>query len=101
MPLRRRLRREGTEASGARAEREVKSLNSRWREVRVVVNGAGGMGVRATNWFDPAWRVVREGNLEAMWQISCHERRVSSRASSVTPANASPADSRTLSLRTS
>src|SRR5690348_15139927 len=86
-------------ASGAREEREVKSLSSRWRETRLVANGAGGMAVMVASWLEPAWRVVREGNLDAIWHISGHERRVSSRASSVTPAKASPADSRISSSR--
>jgi hypothetical protein len=65
--LRRRLRRVGMEASGASDEREVKSLSSRWRETSLVANGAcAGMAVMAEIWFEPAWRVVKEGNLEAM-----------------------------------
>jgi hypothetical protein len=55
------------EASGASDEREVKSLSSRWRETSLVANGAcAGMAVMAEIWFEPAWRVVKEGNLEAM-----------------------------------
>jgi hypothetical protein len=66
LPLRRRLRRVGMDASGAREAREVKSLSSRWMERRVDVNGAGGIAVRADSWFEPAWRIVSEGNLDAM-----------------------------------
>jgi hypothetical protein len=99
LPLRKTLRRVGMGASGAREAREVKSLSSRWRERRVDVNGAGGIAVRAGSWFEPAWRMVNEGNLDAMWQISCHERSVSSSASSVMPSKAPSAEFRASSSR--
>jgi len=92
LPLRRRLRRLAMEVSGARSKREENSLNSRWIETRVDVKGTSGIEVRVENWFNPAWSVVRAGYLAAMWQISCQSRRVSSRASSVTPLKA-PSDS--------
>lgn len=40
---------------GARSEREVKSLISRWREVKVdMKETAGGMVVRVDSWFESA-----------------------------------------------
>lgn len=89
LPFRWRLRRAVREVKGEREEREVRSLNSRLREVSDDRRGEeGGIAVRWGIWLLLARRMVRSGKEEARVTISDQERSVSSSASSLMPLNA-------------